>query len=198
MTIGVLGIQGAFKEHIEILEKMNVKTKIVRYAQDLETLDGLILPGGESTAMIRVMKERNLHDEIYKKINEGLFAYGTCAGLILLSKHVKDLAIPHIPVIDIGVVRNAYGTQVDSFHTLQKIKYVEGPAFPMVFIRAPMIVHQGPNVEVLAMVNDKVVAAREKNVLVTSFHPELTTDNRMHKLFIDWIRKMQQEIKKHL
>ena len=186
MTIGVLAMQGAFKEHIKMLNSLGVKAIEVRYESELNEVDGLIIPGGESTVIGKLIKEMNLLQPLTSKIKSGLPVWGTCAGMIVLAKTIEDSDSTHIPVMDIEVRRNAYGKQLGSFKANLSIKGLYQD-FPAVFIRAPYIKSVGPNVEVLSTINEQIVAARQGNMLVTSFHPELTNDTRMHELFIQMI-----------
>lgn len=187
VTIGVLGLQGAFREHEEMLDKINVNHFLIRKADDFNTpMDGLIIPGGESTTIGKLMVELGMSDYLKKEILNGLPVFGTCAGMILLAKSLKDDATTHLQVMDICVKRNAYGRQLGSFYTVDKFGECE---VPMTFIRAPYIESAGQCVEILSVVDGHIVAARQKNVLVTSFHPELNTDTTVHTYFIDRIVK---------
>lgn len=186
MTIGVLAMQGAFKEHIKMLNSLGIRAIEVRYESELNEVDGLIIPGGESTVIGKLIKEMNLVEPLTSRIKSGLPVWGTCAGMIVLAKVIEDSDITHIPVMDIEVRRNAYGKQLGSFQAKLSIKGLNQD-FPAVFIRAPYIKSVGPNVEVLSTINEQIVAARQGNMLVTSFHPELTNDTRMHELFIQMI-----------
>jgi 5'-phosphate synthase pdxT subunit len=184
MRIGVLALQGGFIEHARMLESLQVETFEIRKKSDLASpVDGLVIPGGESTTMRKLLKELEMFDTLKNLIANGLPTFGTCAGMILLSKHAIDDENTHLGVIDIEVKRNAYGRQPGSFSTRAEFKGIG--MIPMIFIRAPYIESTGENVEILSIVDDHIVAAREKNILVTSFHPELTTDSRVHQLFID-------------
>jgi len=189
MKIGVLALQGAFVEHIDFLKKLNVIAIAVRAEKDLDEIDGLIIPGGESTAIGKLLDDFKLKKKLQAKIEAGFPVWGTCAGMIILAKKIANFDITHIPVMDIEVERNAYGRQLGSFSVNQKIIGIGEEDFPMVFIRAPYIKQTGKNVSVLAEVDGRVVAAREKNMLVTSFHPELTDDLRIHQYFIDMIKE---------
>lgn len=187
MKVGVLAMQGAFIEHVDALNRLGIEAVAVRKKEELESIDGLIIPGGESTTIGKLLDECNLKSTIREKIESGLPVWGTCAGMIILAKKIVNFELTHIPLMDIEVVRNGYGRQLGSFISNEKIDGVEGKDFPMVFIRAPYIKEVRGNVKVVAKVDDRIVAAREKNMLVTSFHPELTGDLRMHKYFIDMI-----------
>ena len=183
-TIGVLALQGDFLEHLQTLRKIGVQTLEVRLPQDLEKVDSLIMPGGESTTIANLMDVFKLRKPLVERIKKGMPVWGTCAGMILLAKKLVQERPTPLGVMDITVNRNAFGRQIDSFETELEIK---GLAKPMhaTFIRAPQIVSSGAEVEVLSNLSDgTIVAAREKNMLVTSFHPELTKDTRLHEYFV--------------
>ena len=184
--IGVLALQGGFIEHIRHLQSLKADAFEIRKKTDLhQEMDGLILPGGESTAMGILLKELDMFDELKLKIDSGMPVFGTCAGLILLARKIVETEVAYFASIDIVVKRNAYGRQLGSFYTEAELKGVG--IIPMVFIRAPYIESAGVDVEILSVVNDRIVAAREKNILVTSYHPELTPDNRVHQYFLEMI-----------
>jgi 5'-phosphate synthase pdxT subunit len=183
-VIGILALQGAFAEHRKLLEQMDVQTCEIRQKSDLlrQSLDGLILPGGESTVIGKLLRELDMLELLQRRIKEGLPVLGTCAGLILLAKHIVNDSNSYLRTMDIGVMRNAYGRQLGSFRTIEEFLGVG--SVPMTFIRAPYIVEAGDKVQVLAQVDEKIVAARENNMLVTAFHPELTEDPRIHQYFL--------------
>jgi 5'-phosphate synthase pdxT subunit len=186
MKIGVLASQGAFVEHIAILNKLGVESMPVRLPRELAGLDGLIIPGGESTTISKLMKDYNLVGEVKKLAENGLPVLGTCAGMILLAKEIPDSNVEPLGLIDIRVRRNAFGRQVDSFETELDIPALGEKPFPAVFIRAPIIEHSNSSVEVLARLeNGTAVAARQNKLLVAAFHPELTDDFRFHRYFLD-------------
>ncbi|ONN27951.1 glutamine amidotransferase [Thermosipho affectus] len=187
MKIGVSGIQGDFREHKQMLERLGVEVLIVRKPEDLDEVNGLVIPGGESTTMIRIMKMVNLYEKLRERISNGFPVFGTCAGMILLSKEVVNFKQDSLKVIDIKVERNAYGRQVDSFETEVEIKGFE-KAYKAVFIRAPKVVGYGNDVEVLSTYENSPILLRQKNVLVASFHPELTDDTRVHKYFLNMVK----------
>ena len=192
--IGILALQGAFEEHEQVLKALDVETVQIRNQQDWEThadLDGLILPGGESTVMGKLLHDLDLFEPIKTKINAGLPVFGTCAGLILLAKTIVGDQTKHLASMDINVARNAYGRQLGSFVTNADFKGIG--EIPMVFIRGPIIETIGPEVEILAQVNGAIVAAKEKHMLVTSFHPELTGDTRVHTYFLEMISQSKKE-----
>ena len=179
-------MQGAIAEHQAKLTAIpGVKVSIVRTADELNHVDGLILPGGESTAMGKLLQYFSLTEPLKQQIKAGLPVWGTCAGLILLAKKIEDEATVHLATMDITVRRNAYGSQLDSFATDKIIPTIDDKALPLVFIRAPYITQAGKNVEILGKLDNKIIAAKQQNMLVTSFHPELTHDLRVHKYFVD-------------
>ena len=191
--IGILALQGAFAEHEQVLKALDVETVQIRNQQDWEThadLDGLILPGGESTVMGKLLHDLDLFEPIKTKINAGLPVFGTCAGLILLAKTIVGDQTKHLASMDINVARNAYGRQLGSFVTNADFKGIG--EIPMVFIRGPIIETIGPEVEILAQVNGAIVAAKEKHMLVTSFHPELTGDTRVRTYFLEMISQSKK------
>lgn len=188
MKVGILALQGAFIEHANTLINLGVEPILVRNSEDLKNIDGLILPGGESTAIGKLLIDLHLLSPIKNLIEQGLPVFGTCAGMILLAKNLSNDSRKHLGTMDIIVKRNAYGRQNDSFSTRESFKNIDSKV-EMVFIRAPYIESVGPNVEVLAKVDSNIVAARETNMLVTSFHPELTSDLNVHKYFLDIIKE---------
>jgi len=186
--VGVLALQGGVEEHLEKLSQIeNVIPVSVKYLQQFDEIDGLIIPGGESTALGLLLREFKLLEPLRKKILSGLPVWGTCAGMILLAKEIIDEVTRHLEVMDIRVRRNAYGTQLESFSTMAVMDKVTNKPIPLVFIRAPYVESVGPNVEVIYKIDEKIVACREKNMLATSFHPELTKDLSFHKYFIRMI-----------
>lgn len=187
--IGILGMQGAIAEHQEILLQIpHTKTRIVKTAKDLDCIDGLILPGGESTAIGKLLDYFSLKEILQEKIISGLPVFGTCAGLILLAKNIENETNTHLATMDIAVKRNGYGSQLDSFSTNLLIPTIDkNMPIPLVFIRAPYITKTDKNVQILATLDNKIIAARQKNMLVSSFHPELTNDLRFHQYFLSMI-----------
>lgn len=187
--IGILGMQGAIAEHQEILLQIpHTKTRIVKTAKDLDCIDGLILPGGESTAIGKLLDYFSLKEILQQKIISGLPVFGTCAGLILLAKNIENQTNTHLATMDITVKRNGYGSQLDSFSTNLLIPTIDkNIPIPLVFIRAPYITKTGKDVQILATLDNKIIAARQKNMLVSSFHPELTCDLRFHQYFLSMI-----------
>lgn len=187
--IGILGMQGAIAEHQEILMQIpHTKTRIVKTAKDLDCIDGLILPGGESTAIGKLLDYFSLKEILQQKIISGLPVFGTCAGLILLAKNIENQTNTHLATMDITVKRNGYGSQLDSFSTNLLIPTIDkNMPIPLVFIRAPYITKTGNDVQILATLDNKIIAAQQKNMLVSSFHPELTCDLRFHQYFLSMI-----------
>ena len=185
--IGVLAIQGAFFEHSQMLKELGAEVVEIRQKAHLKNnqLDGLVLPGGESTVMGKLLRELDMFDDLKNMINDGLPVFGTCAGLILLANNLTNDEGRHLATMDISVKRNAYGRQLGSFHGDYEFKHIG--KVPMVFIRAPYIEEIGDDAEILSVVDNNIVAARQKNMLVTSFHPELTGDTSIHKYFLDSI-----------
>ncbi len=186
--IGVLALQGALIEHLKILSnpKLNCQVVPVKHNKQIEDLDGLIIPGGESTTIGKLMMEYNLINPIKKKAKAGMSIMGTCAGLIILAKKVKAKNPPYLlELIDIQVERNAYGGQINSFEGELNIASININGFPAVFIRAPQIVKTGDKVDILARHENKTVLAKQGNILVSSFHPELTNDLRIHQYFLN-------------
>jgi 5'-phosphate synthase pdxT subunit len=185
--IGVLSLQGDFVEHETALGHLGVETRQVRRPQDLTGLDGLILPGGESTTFCRLILDFGLHDPLKEVIAQGLPVWGTCAGMIVLAKRVTDLPYPTLAALDISMRRNAYGRQVDSFEADIDVPALGSLPFHAVFIRAPVVDETGPGVEVLARLaatnGGSAVALRQGSILAIAFHPELTEDERFHLYF---------------
>ncbi len=186
MRIGVLASQGAFAEHIAMLQKLAVEALPVRLPSELEGVDGLIIPGGESTSISRLMANYNLTSEIRNQAKSGLPIFGTCAGMILLAKELPDSNVAPLGLMDIAVRRNAFGRQVDSFETELTIPVLGERPFPAVFIRAPIIEQADSEVVILAKLNNGAsVAVRQGKLLASAFHPELTNDLRFHQYFLN-------------
>ena len=192
VKVGVLGLQGAFREHAQALEAAGAEAIIIKKVEQLDEIDGLILPGGESTAMRRLIDKYDFMEPLRQFAQAGKPVFGTCAGLILLAGQVVDREEPHLGVMDITVARNSFGRQRDSFEATLNIKDI-GEDFIGVFIRAPHIVEVGENVEVLAMHNDRIVAARQGQFLGCSFHPELTDDARMAQYFVAMVEEASKK-----
>jgi 5'-phosphate synthase pdxT subunit len=196
MKIGVLALQGAVAEHIKSLQQAGADEVVaVKWPKDLEGLDGLVLPGGESTTIGKLMNKYELMEPVREMAKRGVPMFGTCAGLILLANRINGQDWAHIGVMDVLVDRNSFGRQVDSFEANLEVKGLEGDgAYPAVFIRAPHIMEVGPDVDVLCMYNDRIVAARQGNLLGASFHPELTDDIRMHKYFLNMVQEAKATV----
>ncbi|MBJ8345255.1 pyridoxal 5'-phosphate synthase glutaminase subunit PdxT [Antrihabitans sp. YC2-6] len=195
-TIGVLALQGDVREHFSALAECGAKPVGVRRVSEFDAIDGLVIPGGESTAISRLLTVFDLLEPLRKRLRDGLPAFGSCAGMIMLASEVLDTRpdAEHLDGIDMTVRRNAFGRQVDSFETDLDFAGIEGGPMRAVFIRAPWVERAGSGVEVLATVPHgpaagRIVAVRQRSVLATSFHPEVTGDLRVHKLFTDIVRK---------
>ncbi|GBF34427.1 pyridoxine biosynthesis glutamine amidotransferase glutaminase subunit [Desulfocucumis palustris] len=185
MLIGVLALQGAFIEHEKMLRSLGVDTVQVRLPGQLDKLDGLVIPGGESTTMGKLMNDFGLFEPIREKAENGLPVLGTCAGMIMMAREIAGSSQPRLGLMDISVERNAFGRQVDSFEADINIEAIGEEPFRAVFIRAPYILGVDGNVQILARHGDKIVAARQGRFMVLAFHPELTRDNRLHKYFLE-------------
>lgn len=190
LKVGVLGLQGSIQEHMASLSKIDgVEPCLVKTKEDLKRIDGIILPGGESTTIGKLLRDFDLLNLLRERINSGMPVWGTCAGMILLAKDIVGQQDKYLQVMDIKVRRNAYGSQLDSFITKVKIDEVSNKEISLVFIRAPWIEEVGEDVKILAEVDSHIVAARSKNMIATSFHPELTQDISFHRYFVDIIKK---------
>jgi 5'-phosphate synthase pdxT subunit len=194
MKIGVLALQGAVAEHIKSLQQAGADEVVpVKWPTDLEGLDGLVLPGGESTTIGKLMNKYELMEPVREMAERGVPMFGTCAGLILLANRIEGQDWAHLGVFDVLVNRNSFGRQVDSFETDLEVKDMEGDEkYTAVFIRAPHIIEVGDQVEVLSTFNDRVVTARQGHILGASFHPELTDDVRLHKYFLKMVDEAKQ------
>ena len=191
INVGVLALQGDFKEHIKMLKCLDVPVTEIRFSRQLENIDGLIIPGGESTTINKLMDKYGFKEKLDEFWRSGKPIFGTCAGLIILASGVSGNGAG-LGFIDVKVKRNAYGRQIDSFEDMVSINFDHKPEpveFKSVFIRAPKIVYTGKNVKVLSSLGDEILLAREKNILVCAFHPELTDDTRIHKYFIEMINE---------
>ena len=183
--IGILALQGDFEKHRKHMEQIGAETKIVRWPKDLFDCDGLILPGGESTTFIKLIKKNNLDKSLREYVQKRPIM-GTCAGLITLATRLSNNSLETLGLIDIEAERNAYGRQVDSFvDTIRINSFKDKQDFEGVFIRAPKIVSTGPGTEILGHHNDETVMVRNKRILAMTFHPELTNDLRIHQYFLD-------------
>ena len=190
MRIGVLALQGDFREHEKTLRRLGVEVKEVRLPRDLDEVDGLIIPGGESTTITRLLHQYQLIEPLRKRVREGLPVLATCAGAIVLAKQAPGLDREGLRVMHINVRRNAFGRQVDSFEADISIPQLGHEPFHAVFIRAPIIEEVQAPAEVLASLQDgTIVAAREGRLLALAFHPELTEDGRMHSYFLEMVKE---------
>ena len=190
IKVGVLAVQGAVAEHLELLNPIpDVCAQEVKYLDELNEIDGLIIPGGESTAIGRLLRDFNLLQPLKERILNGMPVWGTCAGMILLAKSLENDPTVHLGVMDITVERNAYGRQLGSFTTEVEIEKISSNKIPLVFIRAPYVTQVKSDVDILLEVNDHIVACQQKQMLATSFHPELTKDTSFHRYFINMIKQ---------
>ncbi len=194
LKIGVLALQGSVIEHIQCLEKIDgIKVVEVKKAEQLLEIDGLILPGGESTTIGKLLREYDMLEPLQHLIKAGLPVWGTCAGMILLAKDIVDQNEVYLDVLDVSVRRNAYGTQLDSFQSSAVVEKVAEHDISLTFIRAPYIEKCGLGVDVLLVLNGNIVAVEQDNILATSFHPELSNDLSFHKYFINKIKFSQEK-----
>ncbi len=191
MEIGVLALQGAFREHCLMIKRCGIQAREIRKADELDDIAGLILPGGESTTIGKLLVDWGLMAKIKERAAQGMAVYGTCAGMILMARSIVDSDQPRLGLMDIVVRRNAFGRQIESFEANLNVAEFGTEPLKAVFIRAPLIEQAAPDVQALAMVNDKIVIARQNNFLVTSFHPELTGDDRIHQYFISMAQNQQ-------
>jgi len=189
VKIGVLALQGAVTEHIQMLSALNAEAVPVRLPPELNGLDALVIPGGESTTISKLLSDYGLLEPIRKLAKKSFPIFGTCAGLVLLAKKVPNLEMEPIGVMDIEVERNAFGRQVDSFEADLKIPALDNGTFHGIFIRAPIIQKAERGVEVLCQLNGKPVAVRQGKLLACAFHPELTDDLRFHRYFLDLVKE---------
>lgn len=191
-VVGLLALQGAFREHGKMLAGLGAIPRELRQAKDIEGIDALALPGGESTTIGKLLVELDMLEPLRQKINAGMPVFGTCAGLILLSRDIEDSDQPRLGVLDAKVRRNAFGRQADSFETGLAVAGLDPEPFPAVFIRAPVIMEIGEAVQPLAHVvedgEERAVAVRQDNILAMSFHPELTSDSRLHRYFLKMLK----------
>ena len=195
MRIGVLALHGDFREHVETLRRLGAEAKEIRLPSDLDDVDGVIIPGGESTTITRLLDRFGLREPLARKLREGLPAMGTCAGAIILAKHAEGLDRPSLGVMDIDVRRNAFGRQVDSFEADVPFADLDQP-FHAIFIRAPVIASVRSPARALAVLEDgTVVAAQQGSLIALAFHPELTADDRVHRYFLDLVAAAPDESK---
>tara|TARA_B100001123_G_scaffold189755_1_gene216615 strand:- start:1656 stop:2237 length:582 start_codon:yes stop_codon:yes gene_type:complete len=190
VSVGVLALQGDFAEHVSVMQQLGVNTLEVRHAKEFDQIDALIIPGGESTTMARLLDLDEMRESLVRYAKEGMPVWGTCAGMIMLSTWVSDGRPEPLGLMDIKVSRNAFGRQVDSFEAALDIPVIGEEKFHAVFIRAPIVDHVEKTVTVLGRLDDStIVAVKQNSLLATSFHPELTKDYRLHKYFLEFIHK---------
>lgn len=187
MKIGVLALQGAFREHANILQTLGAETQLVKRDFQLEGLDGLVIPGGESTAIGKLLREYSLLEPLRDMAKRGFPVFGTCAGMIVMAKALEGPEEPHLAIMDIIVNRNSFGRQRESFEADLDMPVLGAKTFPAVFIRAPHVVQVGEGVAVLCSYEGRVVAAQQNHMLALSFHPELTGDSRIHRYFLEMV-----------
>ncbi len=192
MKIGVLALQGAFREHEKMLQQLGADTVLVKLPKHLDGIAGLVIPGGESTTIGKLMREYGLLEPIRAMGQEGLPMFGTCAGMIVLAKEIEGVEEPHLGLMSVRVNRNSFGRQRESFEADLEMPAVGDEPYPAVFIRAPHVTQVGAGVDVLAKYDDRIVAAREGNFLALSFHPELTDDPRIHKYFLSMVEEAKK------
>ncbi|HLS08939.1 pyridoxal 5'-phosphate synthase glutaminase subunit PdxT [Lentibacillus sp.] len=192
-TIAVLALQGAVREHVRAIEEAGAEAVEIKQKEQLADIDGLILPGGESTTMGRLIDSYGFFDAIRNFGKQGKPVFGTCAGLILMASAIEGQEQAHLGLMGMKVARNAFGRQVASFEANLDVTYI-GKAFNAVFIRAPYILEAGPDVEVLATYKDRVVAAKQGHYLCTAFHPELTDDSRFIEYFVQMVEQSKQTL----
>jgi len=193
LKIGVLALQGAVAEHLKMIKDLGEEPVAVKNIEQLAEIDGIILPGGESTTIGKLMVSYGFMEELVKFSEQKKPIFGTCAGLILLAKQINDSEANHLALLDVKVERNAFGRQIQSFEADLKINNI-GEDFRAVFIRAPYIMEVADTVEVLSVYDDKIVAVRQDHIIGAAFHPELTEDKRMHKYFIDLVRQYKEKL----
>jgi pyridoxal 5'-phosphate synthase pdxT subunit len=193
IKIGVLGLQGAVQEHVRALETSGVEVSVVKRKEDLEGLDGLVMPGGESTTMRRLIDRYEFFTPLQEFAKSGKPVFGTCAGMILMAKEIEGYDQGHLEIMDIKVHRNGFGRQRESFEVALDIKGIVDE-YLAVFIRAPYIMNVGEGVEAIATFQDKIVAARQGRFLACAFHPELTDDDRFHQYFVQMVKNSKKRL----
>ena len=188
-TVGVLAIQGDYREHRNLLESLGADVKEIRLPDQLDAVDGLIIPGGESTTIVQLIDIYNMREKLRERVlNEGMPTWGTCAGMIVMAQKLSDHRPDPLKLMNIEVSRNAFGRQVDSFETDLEVEDMDGPPYHAVFIRAPVVDTIGEGGRIISSLDDgRPVAVRQGHMLATAFHPELTNDPRMHKLFLQMV-----------
>lgn len=187
MKVGILAVQGAFREHEQILKGLGADTVQVRLPEHLEGVGGIVIPGGESTSIGKLIREYHLLAPLQSMAQAGTPVFGTCAGMIVMAKRIQGEDTVHLGLMDVEVNRNSFGRQKDSFETDLDIPTIGQTPFPAVFIRAPHIASVGEDVEVLSTYEDRIVAVQQDNYLALSFHPELTGDSRLHEHFLGMV-----------
>ena len=193
VKIGVLAIQGDFLEHRQMLARLGSVVLEVRTRNELAKVDGLIIPGGESTTIVQLLDIFDMRDHLVNLVKNGMPIWGTCAGMIVLANSLTDHRPNPLKLMDINVTRNAFGRQVDSFEADLEIDEVDGQSYKAIFIRAPIVNSVGPNVRVISRLNDgRPVAVRENHMLATAFHPELTLDHRIHQMFLGMVEETRR------
>lgn len=195
MKIGVLALQGAVREHCNALRACGTEPVEIKYPDQLQEVKGLIIPGGESTTVGKLLVKYQMVDPIYELGKKGLPIFGTCTGLILLAKEINGSDQPRLGLMDITVERNAFGRQIASFETDLDVSEIGPPDFHAIFIRAPYILKTGPSVNIMARMDEKILMARENNLLAAAFHPELTDDLRIHRYFLKMVEKYNESVK---
>ncbi|HNX23767.1 MAG TPA: pyridoxal 5'-phosphate synthase glutaminase subunit PdxT [Spirochaetota bacterium] len=185
--IGVLALQGAFQKHLNMIKRIGAEGVEIRTADDLDSIDGLIIPGGESTVIAKLLIKNDIMNSVLERVKSGMGLYGTCAGMILMAKEVEESEQPLLNLMDITVKRNAYGRQKESFEASFGIKGLIDKPFTGIFIRSPKVTAYSPEIEVLAEFDGTPILVRENRLLASSFHPELTEDTRIHQLFLSMI-----------
>lgn len=195
LTIGVLGLQGAIEEHVQHIQSLGLNAIVVKKPMQLEEIDGLILPGGESTTMRKLIDRYGFLEALKKFSADQKPIFGTCAGMVLVARELCGSNVTHLGIMDISVKRNAFGRQRESFEADLEVKGLDAP-YHAIFIRAPYIERVGQNVEILAEVDGHIVAARQGHILTTAFHPELTNDSRILNIFIEMVKERKLELMK--
>jgi len=185
--IGVLAMQGAFQKHLDMIQKLDAEGLEIRTAEDLDSIDGLIIPGGESTVIAKLLVKNGIINPLLDRVNSGMGLFGTCAGMILMAEKVEESEQPLLKVMEITVRRNAYGRQKESFEASFNVKGSGDKPFPGIFIRSPKVTAYAKTVEVLAEFEGIPVLVRKGRLLASSFHPELTDDLRIHRIFLSMI-----------
>ena len=189
MKIGVLALQGAFREHKQKFQELGANAVMIKLQRDLEGIDAIAIPGGESTSIGKLLRQYDLIEPIRERVAQGMPVFGTCAGMIVMANRITGEDVTHLGIMDVEVRRNSFGRQRESFETDLDIPVIGEEPFPAVFIRAPHIEAVGPSVKVLSTYNDRIVAVQQDNLLALSFHPELTGDNRLHAYFLELVKQ---------